>query len=172
MSAVAYGDDLDNDILDLFDLPDIAGQPLEDRIRLAHQLERTVRTFAYLRSEVGALIFNDWPTNDDGHPEPFVAVDGCPPVVRETGGKRTKWDGTGLRSVLAAQVADEVVDRSTGEVPPLATVTARAMEVVAECAGLNVPSASWRVTPLKARGINPSLFCEYVAGDQQKVRFQ
>lgn len=68
-------------------------------------------------------------------------------------GKTYDWDGTRIAAVVAAQVADEVVDPATGEVPPVGAIAHAAAMAVVECAGLDAPSKSWRSTSLGQRGI-------------------
>lgn len=66
--------------------------------------------------------------------------------------KRTEWDSEALTRVLVARALDErVLDESTGEFEASHEAVAR---VLSECA-----RPSWRVTPLRARGIDPSEFC-------------
>lgn len=66
--------------------------------------------------------------------------------------KRTEWDSEALTRVIVARALDErVLDESTGEFEASHDAVAR---VLSECA-----RPSWRLTPLRARGIDPSEFC-------------
>jgi len=66
----------------------------------------------------------------------------------------THWDDEGLMKVVVARALDErAMDPETGEMlePGWQTVA----RVISECA-----RPSWRLTPLRARGIDESEFCE------------
>jgi hypothetical protein len=66
--------------------------------------------------------------------------------------KRTEWDDEGLTRVLVARALDErIVNEQTGEYEPAHESVAR---VLSECA-----RPSWRVTPLRARGLAVDEFC-------------
>lgn len=158
-------------ISEWFDIDEFRSLTFEGRVIELHRLDRVISELRHAREEWAASLYYDWPQGEDGHPAPFVAVEGVPPLVRETRGKGAEWDHEGLRAVLAAQVADEMVDRATGEVPPLGVIVARAMEALAETFGIT-PSAAWRSGALKARGIDPSAFCNYKPGKATTVKFR
>lgn len=61
-------------------------------------------------------------------------------------------------SVLAARVADEVVDADTGEVPPVAVIAEKVARATAAATGALTPSAKWRSGALKDHGIDLSDF--------------
>lgn len=86
-----------------------------------------------------------------------VTVEGVGVLRYASSGGKTTWDWPGLVPVLAAQIADEVFDRETGEVPPLAVVCERAIDAFGDIVGLT-PSKSGRKTALKSRGIDPKKF--------------
>ncbi len=66
--------------------------------------------------------------------------------------KRTQWDHEALTRVVVARALDErLVDEDTGEYEAAHEAVAR---VLSECS-----RPSWRVTPLRARGIDDSEFC-------------
>ena len=67
--------------------------------------------------------------------------------------KRTRWENEALTRVVVALALDERrLDEQTGEYEPAHEAVAR---VLSECA-----RPSWRVTPLRARGIDESEFCQ------------
>jgi len=73
--------------------------------------------------------------------------------VRRTG-TRVRYDNEMLTAALAARVADEVVDRTTGEVPPLGVVAEHVARAVAEATGALAPSFSgWRKGAALAHGL-------------------
>lgn len=66
--------------------------------------------------------------------------------------KRSEWDSEALTRVLVARALDErILDEHTGEYEPGFEAVAR---VLSECA-----RPSWRVTPLRERGIDETEFC-------------
>jgi hypothetical protein len=66
--------------------------------------------------------------------------------------KRTRWENEALTRVLVALALDERrLDEQTGEFEPAHEAVAR---VLSECA-----RPTWRVTPLRARGIQVDEFC-------------
>lgn len=66
--------------------------------------------------------------------------------------KRTIWDNDGLTRVLVALALDErKVNEQTGEYEPAHEAVAR---VLSDCA-----RPSWRVTPLRARGLQVDEWC-------------
>lgn len=66
--------------------------------------------------------------------------------------KRTEWDSESLTRVVVARALDErILDESSGEYESGAEAVAR---VLSECA-----RPSWRVTPLRAHGIQIDEFC-------------
>jgi hypothetical protein len=67
--------------------------------------------------------------------------------------KRTRWENEALTRVLVALALDERrLDEQTGEYEPAHEAVAR---VLSECA-----RPAWRVTPLRARGIQVDEFCQ------------
>lgn len=90
-----------------------------------------------------------------------VTIDGVGVLTYSSSGGKTTWDWPGLVPVLAAQVADEVFDRETGEIPPLAVVCEKAIDAFGDVVGMT-PSKSGRKTKLQERGIDPKLYVETV----------
>lgn len=85
-------------------------------------------------------------------PSKKFLIDGVGEVQIRHSLKRTDWDSEGLTRVLVAYALDErKLDEATGEYEPGWEAVAR---VLTECA-----RPSWRVTPLKSRGIDPDEFC-------------
>lgn len=84
--------------------------------------------------------------------EKRFVVDGIGEVEIRRSVKRSQWDNDGLTRLLVARALDErIVDERTGEYEPAWEAVAR---VLSECA-----RPSWRVTPLRTRGIQPDEFC-------------
>lgn len=68
---------------------------------------------------------------------------------------KKRYDGDKLLSRLAARISDEVFDKETGEVPPLAVVCEKVARATAQATGSLTPSfAGWRVGALKEHGID------------------
>lgn len=81
-----------------------------------------------------------------------LVVDGLGEVEVKTSVSRTGWDNDALWRLVVARALDErALDEETGEYERESDAVAR---VLAECA-----RPSWRVTPLKARGIQVDEFC-------------
>lgn len=79
-------------------------------------------------------------------------VEGLGEVTVRKQTKRNEWDSEGLTRVLVARALDErVLDESSGEYEAAHEAVAR---VLSECA-----RPSWRLTPLRARGIQVDEFC-------------
>lgn len=79
-------------------------------------------------------------------------VDGLGEVRIRKQTKRSEWDSDGLTRKLVALALDErIVDEITGEYEPGWEAVAR---VLSECA-----RPSWRVTPLRARGLSVDEYC-------------
>lgn len=79
-------------------------------------------------------------------------VPGIGEVAVRKATKRNEWDNSGLTARLVALALDErVLDMTTGEYESPWEAVAR---VLSECA-----RPSWRVTPLRARGITVDEFC-------------
>lgn len=78
-------------------------------------------------------------------------VDGLGEVEIKKTTKRTQWANEDLTKVVVARALDErIVDEATGEYEPREQAVAR---VLSECA-----RPSWRLTPLRARAIDPDEF--------------
>lgn len=86
-----------------------------------------------------------------------VTVPGVGTLTYANSGGSTKWNWPRLVPVLAAQIADEVFDRETGEIPPLAVVCERAINAFGEIVSLT-PSKKGKTTALEARGLDPKQF--------------
>lgn len=79
-------------------------------------------------------------------------VEGTGEVAVRKATKRSHWDNDGLTRCLVALALDErIVDVETGEYEPAWEAVAR---VLSECS-----RPSWRVTPLRARGLAVDEFC-------------
>jgi hypothetical protein len=79
-------------------------------------------------------------------------VDGLGEVAIRKNIKRTGWDNQALTAVVVARALDErIADEATGEYEPAHEAVAR---VLSDCA-----RPSWRVTPLRARGVQVDEFC-------------
>lgn len=84
--------------------------------------------------------------------EKRFAVDGIGEVEIRPNPKRTNWDNAELTKVLVARALDErALNEGTGEYEPAHEAVAR---VLTACA-----RPSWRVTPLRERGIQVDEFC-------------
>lgn len=78
-------------------------------------------------------------------------------VVIRKSTKRSEWDNDGLTRKLVALALDErIVNEETGEYEPAWEAVAR---VLSECS-----RPSWRVTPLRARGLAVDEFCHEADG--------
>ena len=86
-----------------------------------------------------------------------VEIDGLGVLTYASSGGSTKWNWSALKPVLAAQIADEVFDRETGEIPPLAVVCERAINAFAEIVSLT-PSKKGKTTEIAKRGLDPKEF--------------
>ncbi len=79
-------------------------------------------------------------------------VEGLGEVAIRKSVKRTQWDNDALAQVVVAYALDErVLDEETGEYESAFQAVAR---VLMECA-----RPSWRITPLRDRGIDPDEYC-------------
>lgn len=79
-------------------------------------------------------------------------TDGVGEVLIRKSTKRSEWDSESLTRVLVARALDERrLNEETGEVEPPWESVAR---VLSECA-----RPSWRLTPLRSRGIQIDEFC-------------
>lgn len=85
-------------------------------------------------------------------------VEGVGEVVIRKSTKRSQWDHEGLTRRVVALALDErqIIDESTGEYEPAHEAVAR---VLSECA-----RPAWRVTPLRARGLQVDEFCSETDG--------
>ena len=85
-------------------------------------------------------------------PDRKVEVPGVGLVESKRRTKRTQWDHASLWRILTAYALDErKVDEETGEYEPAEQAVAR---VLKECA-----APTWRVTALRARGLQIDEFC-------------
>lgn len=133
----------------------------EDRVALVYEasaptdIDRALADLVALRDAQDAL--KDWEgvltdfladrLGREGHQLP----DGRIAQVRR-GKDRTEWDHDALIRLVVARGRDErKLDEETGEYEPEGEAVARALM---ECA-----RPSWRLTPLRARGIDPDEYC-------------
>lgn len=92
-----------------------------------------------------------------GDTKRFV-VPGLGEIERKRGTSRTAWDSDGLRPVVVARALDErQLDEESGEYESQASAVSR---VLGECARFE-----WRVTALRAHGIDPDEYCHTAWGD-------
>lgn len=81
-----------------------------------------------------------------------ITIEGVGVVELKRSTKRTNWDNHELmRHVVSRALDERQVNEETGEAEPGWEAVARAIE---ECA-----RPSWRLTPLRARGLDPDEFC-------------
>lgn len=89
-------------------------------------------------------------------------------IVKGATKESERWDGKALISKVAAHLADEItVDPETGEfipMPPPGVITERVASFVGECLGGMAPSTKWRLSPLRAIGIDPDKYRTYERG--------
>lgn len=89
--------------------------------------------------------------------EKRFTVEGLGEVEIRKSTKRSNWDSEGLTRNLVALALDErVLDETSGEYEPAWEAVAR---VLMECA-----RPSWRVTPLRARGLQIDEWCSEEPG--------
>ena len=93
-----------------------------------------------------------------------LGVPGVGLVEAKKSASKKRTDGRRLALVVAARLADEVVDRETGEIPPLSVVCQRVAEELVVTAGLDNESHAWRSGELKKRGIDVAKFVETEGG--------
>lgn len=68
---------------------------------------------------------------------------------------KKRYDNDRLLSLLAARVSDEVYDKESGEIPPLAVICEKVARATAEATGALTPAyAGWRVKAFKKHGID------------------
>lgn len=89
-----------------------------------------------------------------------LELDGLPVMERRQGKERKKWESPELLHRLIRDTLDP--DR-TGELPAAAEAIDAVEKVVLETMPVT-PSMGWRVTALKARGIDPDEWCETAPG--------
>lgn len=124
-------------------------------------IDRAVRDLAQLRAARKALA--DWELVladylADALGRNTIAVDGVGTVMVKAGAKRTEWDHDALHRTVVARARDERrIDPETGEV--VESEGEAVGRVLAECA-----RPSWRLTPLRERGIDPGEFCSTSPG--------
>ena len=99
----------------------------------------------------------------------WVEYDGLPKLQLTRTATKKEWDGKRAAAAVAAQCADEAVDRTTGEVMPLGVFANHVAQTIVECAGLT-PSKGWRKETLRARGLDPDTFHTEQEG-RQTVRW-
>ena len=137
---------------------------LTERAQMLRELIDIAADIALVRSALEQSIGEDME-------EDTFTVQGLGTLMRTYSGKRSRWEGRRLAHLLAARVSDRPVDLETGEMlPPSAIASAVADELI-DCAGLDRPSHGWKSTAIKARGLKPSEFSNYEAGDRVNVRF-
>jgi sugar diacid utilization regulator len=139
---------------DLFDLSDIIDAA---DTATADELVRALVRIREWRAEFAALAADLERKLTEKVGRGSFVVEGVGEVKVATDTKRRAWDNEGLTRVVVARALDErIVDESTGEYEAAHAAVAR---VMSECA-----RPSWRVTPLRARGIDETEFCEVEFG--------
>lgn len=99
-----------------------------------------------------------------------ITVEGVGTLERCTSGATTSWQGRSIAMVLAARIADEAIDRDTGEVMPPGALAERVALAIVACAGLDAASKSWRKTDLGRFGI-PADTYSTKSGGTPSIRF-
>ena len=100
-------------------------------------------------------------------PEKLVEVQHVGTLERMRGASRRQWDGAGIVQRLMVLAG---VDPETGEIydyfgrGDYGDYGDRIVRLLTECAGLELPSHSWRVSELRRLDINPDEFCEVEPG--------
>lgn len=166
--------DDDSPMLDALDLAEQIADP-ETRAWLFHAVERIAATVSAVEDEqdpeqLGLILA----TLDETHRAavwavkqrllavlPYgaeVPVSDVGTVTVKKGAPKVTYDNRLLVSRLAARLADEAVDRATGEFPPVAVIAERVAMGVAAAAGGLAPSKRWGSTELKKHGMNPGDF--------------
>lgn len=109
-------------------------------------IDAEIRALREQRDHIIAALAEAMPTK-------IVELPGFGVLERKAGNKRTRWDHESLLRVVLARSRDErLCDPSTGEYEDSGEAAVR---VLAECARME-----WRVTPLRARGLQVDEFCE------------
>lgn len=98
-----------------------------------------------------------------------LAIPGVGLVEVKTGASKKRTDGRRLAQLVAARLSDELVDKETGEVPPLGVVCGRVAEELIVTAGLDNASHNWRSGELKRRGIEVGKYVESEGGKTSVV---
>lgn len=99
-----------------------------------------------------------------------TAITSVGTLSRVGGGERKRYDQTRLVSALAARIADTIVDRETGEMPPLGAICQSVASEVASATGALAPSfTGWRSTVLKKHGLPAAAFSSWEPGGSPKV---
>ena len=119
-------------------------------------IDRAVRDLAALRAARKALA--DWELVladylADALGRNTITVDGVGTVLVKHGAKRTEWDNDALHRAVVARARDERrIDPDTGEV--IESEGEAVGRVLADCA-----RPSWRLTALRALGLDPDEYC-------------
>lgn len=125
------------------DLADLAG--VADALReLADVRDNLAAVEATVQTRALALHPGDTVTLADGRR-----------LIRRPGGRRVEWDSPAIVARVAALAAAAPCDED-GEAYDAEAVAVRAVEMLAECGGLLVPSAGWRARALAGYGIEAS----------------
>lgn len=133
-----------NELAELEALDPESLQP-DDAVARLMQIRDLRADLASIATEIERVLIERAPSRK------FV-VDGVGEVQIRKSMKRTDWDNEGLTRVLVAYALDErKLNEETGEYESAHESVAR---VLSECS-----RPSWRVTPLKARGLSVDEFC-------------
>jgi hypothetical protein len=121
--------------------------------------EGVIQQWTTLRDDVVRALRGSWPSR-----EKREVVEGVGVLEKVTTSSTVTWDGERVAYVVAAQVADDAVDRETGEIKPPGVIAHEVASALIECAGLDAGSKQWRKGALRERGIDPDSFSERRGG--------
>lgn len=99
-----------------------------------------------------------------------AVVEGVGTLERCLKGAKKVWEGKRIVSVVAARIADEAIDTTTGEIKPPAVIANEVAQALSDVAGLGNASQSFRKTEIEALGLNASDYSEQFDGTPS-VRF-
>jgi hypothetical protein len=85
-------------------------------------------------------------------------IDGLGTLERRRGTDRKGWDSDEVLKSIVQLAVVNAIDPDTGELPSHTELVARVVADIAACAPLTA-STGWRVTALRAMGIDPDEYC-------------
>lgn len=141
------GDDLHDAVATVASLLDHL--PADDVDALGRLLAVVDETARAVRAAITERLLAEHPMGGE------LELEGIGTLRISKGSRRPQRDNDRICSALAARLADEVIDRDTGEVPPVSVIADRVAREVAEAAGALTPSyTGWRKGAMKAHGID------------------